>query len=155
MPNSAIVKTKLVRSLRLAVPVLVLAVAGFLLWSIGSGEVYKTLKVDDHKYHLELASTPKERQQGLSGRESLDQDRGMLFTYGQEGRPCFWMKDMNFSLDIIWVDAQKTVVYIEEDVAPETHPESFCPSADALYVIELNAGEVARIGIEVGDTLDF
>ena len=63
--------------------------------------VGKTLQVD-------LALTDEEKARGLSGRESLDEDEGMLFVFDVPGNYGFWMKDMNFAIDIIWLNEKIT-----------------------------------------------
>lgn len=112
------------------------------------------LQAGGQKYGLELAETPAEHRQGLSGRTSMPRQRGMLFVFPDEGRQCFWMKDMYFSLDIIWVDSQKKVRHIARDVSPDTYPDAFCHDA-TRYVIELGAGEAARAGLYKGQILQF
>lgn len=113
------------------------------------------VKVREACLKLELATTPQAHTQGLSGRASLPPDRAMLFVFGLQDRHCFWMKDMRFPLDIVWLNQDKQVVHIETDVRPETYPQTFCPSDEALYVLELNAGKAAAGNIVVGDTLRF
>lgn len=85
----------------------------------------------------------------------MAQDQGMLFVFNAPDTVCFWMKDMRFSLDIIWLDAQKEVVHIEKNVSPETFPKTYCPDKPAQYVIELNAGEAARNHLVAGHRLSF
>ena len=65
------------------------------------------------------------------------------------------MKDMNFSLDILWLDEQKRVVLIEKDIAPETYPRVYGEGVRAKYVIELLAGTVERLNIQVTDQFQF
>lgn len=114
-----------------------------------------TLSVSNRQYLLEVVSTTQDKISGLSGRSSLPQDRGMLFVYDRESVRCFWMKDMNFPLDIIWLNRNREVVHIERNLSQDTYPKTFCPEQDAMYVIELNANEVERAGIDEGDKLDF
>ena len=98
-----------------------------------------------------VADEREERIQGLSGVPSLQENEVKLFVFPHDDTWSFWMKDMNFSIDMIWVDASSTVVYIEENVAPETFPTSFEPTAPARYVIETVAGFAERHNIGVGD----
>lgn len=113
-----------------------------------SGSSYKCLG-------LERVSTPQELTRGLSGRQSLAQDRGMLFDFGKSGRHCIWMKDMKFAIDIIWLDQDQKVVTVRENVRPETYPETFCPDQLTKYVIEVNAGVARRIYPSRGSRLQF
>lgn len=87
-----------------------------------------------------LADTPEKRTQGLSGRSGLAENEGMLFVFPEEGIYGFWMKDMNFSIDIIWIDNAGTVVHVAESVPPDSYPTSFSPSKPAKYVLEVEAG---------------
>ena len=105
----------------------------------------------------EIASTDPERVQGLSGRTSLLPNYGMLFIFDQPGNYGFWMKDMNFSLDMLFADTQGKVVTIAADATPESYrqnpPQVFYPSAPILYVLEVPAGFAAAHNIRQGDTL--
>lgn len=104
---------------------------------------------------LEKAVTNSERTLGLSGRESLPADRGMLFDFQTPGEYCMWMKDMRFGLDMMWLNEQKEIIYIIEGVTPETYPKSFCGPAEGLYVVEVNAGIVKAADLRVGQRLRF
>lgn len=106
---------------------------------------------------VELAETPADQERGLSGRNSMASDRGMLFVFPRESQWTFWMKDMRFSLDIIWFDTNRRVVHIEQNLIP-CSPEQcayYTSSANALYVLEVNAGFVQVHGITLGDTFNF
>lgn len=113
------------------------------------------VKVREACLKLELAVTSQAHKQGLSGRASLPPDRAMLFVFELPGRHCFWMKDMRFPLDIVWLNQDKQVVHIEANVRPETYPRTFCPSEDAQYVLEINGGKAAAGGITPGQKLQF
>lgn len=115
----------------------------------------KTLTVDNHHFKLEVSDTPQAEALGLGDRTSLPKDHGMLFVLDASSSACFWMKDMHFPLDIVWLSAERRVVYLEQNVSPDTYPHSFCPAAPAKYVIELNAGATAPLGIAQGQTLQF
>lgn len=105
----------------------------------------------------EYARTSAEQQQGLSNRDSLDPNTGMVFVFDQKKIASFWMKDMRISLDFIWV-ADTNVVDITENVPPPSdpqNPEIISPKEPVNYVIEVNAGFVKEHGIKVGDTVEF
>lgn len=114
-----------------------------------------SLTTSGQQYTLEVVTSAQDKSKGLSDRSSLPQDRGMLFVYSREAVRCFWMKGMNFPLDIIWLNSSREVVHIEQNLSPDTYPKSFCPEQDAMYVIELNANEVDRAGISQGNRLGF
>ena len=114
-----------------------------------------TMLVNGRSFSLEVAQTEHARELGLGTRASLPADHGMLFVFDHVAPECFWMKDMHFPLDIIWVSSDKKVVHIEQNVSPSTYPNSFCPVEPVKYVIELNAGMAARADIRAGESLDF
>lgn len=124
-------------------------------WFLVLRSRHDTLNLNGHSIALERVADDPARQKGLSGRDSLPKDRGMLFVFNRDQAGCFWMKDMRFPLDIVWLDMSKQVVQIAAHVSPLTYPRSFCPSDPATYVIELNAGQAKGLGIEVGHTLIF
>ncbi|HUC90251.1 MAG TPA: DUF192 domain-containing protein [Patescibacteria group bacterium] len=113
------------------------------------------MKAGHTQYELELASNEAARQKGLGSRLSMPSNSGMLFSYGDSATRCFWMKDMRFSLDIIWFNSQKVVEQIEPKVAPETYPHTFCSTKPSQFVIELNAGQAASNKMYVGQRLSF
>ena len=94
--------------------------------------------------NLRVATTDRERQLGLSYFKSLPQDQGMLFLFDKPGMYPFWMKGMNFPLDIIWLKRQGgdafQVVFIAKNVLPSTYPQSVYPTGPADAVLELNSG---------------
>lgn len=102
---------------------------------------------------LEKVSSRSDLILGLSGRDSLPEDRGMLFDYGQPGSYCMWMKDMNFNIDIMWLDRTGEILEIRENIAPETYPDAYCGPENSVYVIEVNEGIVRSAGLRVGQRL--
>src|SRR5690606_11290472 len=94
----------------------------------------------------DIADTSTKRQKGLGGREGLDEDSGMLFVFDHADEHCFWMKGVNFAIDILWFDVDKQLVYVEESVSPDTYSNSsFCPPEPAKYVLELAAGSTRAL----------
>ena len=109
----------------------------------------------------EVAGTPEERGQGLSGRSSLPDDGGMLFVFQEEGQPGFWMRAMRFPLDFIWISRDGRVVDLTEDVPPpepgvlDEELPRYLPDAPILYVLEVDAGVIRQSGVQVGDVVTF
>jgi uncharacterized membrane protein (UPF0127 family) len=99
---------------------------------------------------VELANTKASRELGLSGRKTMRDDEGMLFVFDVPGRYGFWMKDMTFPLDIIWINQNGVVVSVERNVTPESYPKAFINQAEASYVLEVNAGLSERFGLYLG-----
>lgn len=89
---------------------------------------------------IEYATTEAEREKGLSGRESIPSDYGMLFVFPKDDFYGFWMKDTLVPLDIFWLDSKGQVVSILRDVATSTYPNVFYPTTPARYVLETVAG---------------
>jgi len=105
---------------------------------------------------LEIADSPEERRVGLMFRDPLPQNHGMLFIFGREQAYSFWMMDMKFSLDIIWIDSDGIVVHIENDVPPcSAACPSYQPNVSALYVLEVNAGFADSIDLRAGTFIDL
>ena len=97
---------------------------------------------------IEIVNDDASRILGLSGRAELSDDQGMLFEFDDSStKHCFWMKDMKFSIDIVWLDQNKNVVEIKDDVSPDTYPNSFCPDKPAKYVLEVASGRAEELGI--------
>ena len=104
---------------------------------------------------VELALTPEKQEQGLSGRKELKEDESMLFIFNHTGQYPFWMKDMNFAIDIIWIGENLQVVYIKKNAQPESYPETFIPPQDAEYVLEVLASFSEKNNLRVGDEVEF
>ncbi|MFH1584564.1 MAG: DUF192 domain-containing protein [Patescibacteria group bacterium] len=119
----------------------------------GSSSEASTISVKGFPLVVEVADTQEARQKGLSGRPSLEENEGMLFVYKEPERPGFWMKDMNFSLDILWIDEHGVIQEIAESISPDSFPQRFLPETVASYILEVNAGWVERHGIEAGDSV--
>ncbi len=113
------------------------------------------LRAGDQTYTLVIAATSSAQSRGLGGREKLPHNEGMLFVFDKPAAQCFWMKDMQFPIDIIWLDSAKTVTYIAPQVSPESYPQEYCGDGTTKYVIELNAGEAKRADIKTGSVLDL
>lgn len=113
------------------------------------------LKVQNQKISLLVASTLEDRTKGLSGQESLPADEALLFIFPEPDYYGIWMKEMNFSIDIIWLDVNKKIVQIKKDVSPATYPSVFFPSEKNLYIIETVANFSDKNNLEVGMVLDF
>lgn len=104
---------------------------------------------------VEIATTSAAVQKGLSGRASLGQDQGMLFIFSQPDRYRFWMPDMRFPIDIIWI-ADDKVAEIDENVSNRFDPANpvfFAPSVPVRHVLEVNAGFSKKYGIAAGDAV--
>ncbi|MFH1656519.1 MAG: DUF192 domain-containing protein [Candidatus Nealsonbacteria bacterium] len=108
-------------------------------------------------FKVELAQTAQDRKNGLMFREKMDLDKGMFFIFENSGNYSFWMKNVLISLDIIWIDENKEVVFIKENALPckEETCLSINPNKQAKYVLEVNAEVVKQTGLKIGDKLDI
>jgi uncharacterized membrane protein (UPF0127 family) len=109
------------------------------------------LRIGEVMVEASVADTLSARIQGLSGTPFLPENVVKLFAFGVDGNHSIWMKDMNYSLDIMWATQAGDIVHIEENVSPETYPKSFSSPVPAWYVVEANAGFVERHKIVLGD----
>jgi uncharacterized membrane protein (UPF0127 family) len=107
-----------------------------------------------HVIDAELADTPARQQRGLSGRPSLPTGRGMLFVYGEPALRGFWMPDMHFDIDILWIRAGR-IVHVESDVphAVAGPLPVYRPPEPADLVLEVTAGTARRLGWRAGDAV--
>ncbi|MBI2630639.1 DUF192 domain-containing protein [Candidatus Nomurabacteria bacterium] len=109
---------------------------------------------------VDVARTDAEKSKGLSGKDKLNENEGMLFVFEEAGRYPFWMKDMKFPIDIIWLmpaesgdNSLLTAVYIERNAKPESYPNTFNPKVDSKYVLEVVSGLSEKNNLKIGDTI--
>lgn len=135
----------------LLIGVIVVGVIGF--FSIPVSEQDAFVDINDVKVRVEVADSPEERARGLMFRDSLPENTGMLFIFEADGNYPFWMLNMKFSLDMIWLDSEGNVVYIAENVQPCTVTcQAIDPKVNARYVLEVNAGFIDKHKIEEGSS---
>lgn len=99
-----------------------------------------SIKIGSRTFIAEVANTEAKRTLGLSGRKSLQTNQGMLFVFDEPSQPGFWMKDMNFPIDIIWLDENKKIIGIEKNLQPSSYPQVFYPPQKIKSVLEINSG---------------
>lgn len=129
-------------------------------------EPLKTLKIkksdgSEVEIKIEVVQTEEARQVGLSNRDSLDKDSGMFFTFDKlDVRHSFWMKDMKFAIDIIWINDSE-IAQITHSVptvvegTPNKKIPQYLPQKAIDYVLEVNAGSSKMWGIKVGDSVQI
>ena len=103
----------------------------------------------------EIADTPALQEQGLSDTASLSEGHAMLFVFGTPSKYAFWMKDMNYAIDMIWLGPDKKVVYIKSHATPDSYPQMFVSNDPAQYVIEVPDGFASSHQVKVGDQATF
>lgn len=115
----------------------------------------ETVTLGSTRVEVEVAGTPETRSQGLSGRETLPEGSGMLFIFETPGKYGFWMKDMNFAIDIIWIGEDMRVVGVERQATPASYPNIFYPISAIKYALEVPAGFSDAHSIDTGVIVSF
>ena len=116
------------------------------------------VELGGQRYSVEVADDPEERARGLMFRDELAAGTGMLFIHERQEPQAYWMKNTRIPLDILYFDDSRQLVSQQRDVPPCSVGNA-CPSypsrAAARYVLELNAGEAARLGLRDGVRLQL
>lgn len=135
-------------------------VAGVLLFfGTRNGDIYETpfVNINGRTISVDLAETPEAQRRGLSGRETLDGDAGMLFLFPEKQITGFWMKEMRFPIDIVWI-SEGEIIGIEKNIDPqigarEEDLKIYFPPFAVDAVLEISAGKADEWGIIVGDKI--
>ncbi len=108
-------------------------------------------------YHFNsyIADTDKTMREGLSIFDNLNKKDAMLFVFNEESSHSIWMKNMKFSIDILWIDNGGKIVHMEENISPNTYPKNFVNTSPALYVLEIQSGMAQESKIKIGDYCNF
>lgn len=129
----------------------------------GSVQEYRIIqaRIGNKNYLLDIADNFWKRNRGLSRRKSLPKNRGMLFVFSQPGIYEFCMAEMNFPLDFIWLKDNR-VIALRQNVPPTSKTQLEIEDSEVITisksfnkVIELNAGEIGKSGIDVGNKISF
>jgi uncharacterized protein len=149
------------------VAIIIFSLLCYHFWTPVNIDNIKYVKIAGQSIKVDLADTPELRERGLSGRKGLKEDEGMLFVFDRPGQHLFWMKDMYFAIDIIWIDEDSKVIYIKKDAQPEMFLETYGPSQDvpiqvgiptsvgAKYVLEVVSGFADKHNLKEGDRVEF
>jgi len=151
------------RHLPIVLSVVAAVLAVWLAWSAAAGSgrpgltdgAERTLWLSGEPFTVELATTAASRSRGLMFREPLAAGRGMLFVFPDEAPRSFWMKNVRFAIDIVYLDAAWRIVGVVAH-APSclNMPCPGYPSRrPARYALELPAGTTDRLGLAIGDRL--
>lgn len=135
-----------------------LAVAGCGLALSGCASGGPWVEIGGQRYAVEVADDDAERSRGLMFRDELASGQGMLFVHEREEPQSYWMKNTRIPLDILYFDSAAKLVSQQRDVPPCSMGDR-CPpypsAAPARFVLELNAGEAARLGLKDGAVMRF
>lgn len=115
--------------------------------------------VNGKKIGLEVVKTSQDISRGLGGRDNLESDKGMLFVFSKSDHYVFWMKDMRFSIDIIWLQ-DDIIVDISKNVPAEPGVslqklKLYSPQQKANRVLEVNAGFSDKNNIKIGNRIIY
>ncbi len=128
----------------------------FLIYSVSYGQSRQEVCINKVCIEAEIADTAEKHQLGLMFRQSLGENKGMLFIFEKEGEYSFWMKNMNFPLDLIWIGQDNKIAGIKDNALPcnELCDDLFIDNP-AKYVLEVNAGFIAKNLIKKADQVKF
>jgi uncharacterized protein len=123
-------------------------------------EFVSKVEIRNVSVEVEVVDDEESRNKGLGRRESLAENKGMLFVFNEEDFHMFWMKGMNFPLDIIWINDGVVVDLIQNVSHPsegtlDTSLPIYRPEALANFVLEVNAGFVEENDIQLGDQVQL
>lgn len=112
------------------------------------------LKLGGQEITVLIAETEEQRKQGLMNVKNMDENNGMIFSYGAPvEKACMWMKDTKIPLDVAFINGEGKIVNIEADMKPLS-TDSHCNTAGPIYyALEMNAGWFAKNGVKPGDSL--
>lgn len=138
----------------IAVVALVLATAAIIISSTIQSRT--TLNIGDGVFTAKLATTPSQRDQGLGDATSLAPDQALILAYPSDSKWPVSVIGNKPAIDIIWVNADKKIVYIVTDASPDTSDQTvFSPKENARYAIEVAAGSVGNLNIKVNSSVVF
>ncbi|MBR4159390.1 MAG: DUF192 domain-containing protein [Spirochaetia bacterium] len=134
---------------------LLLLLVGFALISCNKDKNLQTqvIKINQWEITVETADTLESQEKGLMGRESMDEDHGMLFVYERDAKKSFWMKNTKIPLSIAYIAADGTIreIYDMEPLSTRTVDSRY----SVRYALEVNQGAFERHGIKAGDKVEF
>ncbi|MFA5069925.1 MAG: DUF192 domain-containing protein [Patescibacteria group bacterium] len=156
--------------MRWAIFLVLAMILGVFFWMWGGSDIQKEIpfyykkimgktieiEINNTKITAEIARSSGEKAKGLSGREYLEVNRGMIFLYAEPLIPNFWMKEMEIPLDFIWLMDDK-IVEITPNVLPDKGPDYklYSPKVSVNRVLEVNSGFCQKNGLEIGQSVKY
>ncbi|MFL6474057.1 MAG: DUF192 domain-containing protein [Nitrososphaera sp.] len=125
-----------------------------------AGNGYRQVNVTANGRTLiaDISATNEQMTKGLAIKDQLDENQAMLFVFENEAEHTFWMKDMKFPIDIIWINADKTVIHVEHNLQPCSTVllcTTYKANGNSLYVLETVGGFTQKYGITNGTHIVF
>lgn len=139
--------------------IILLVLSGFIFLQVNKNPLPKShVTIDKQTFSVEVATTSAQQELGLSGRASLPQNQGMLFVFPVADRYPFWMKEMKFPLDMLFINNNKIVTIFHDVPAPKDPSNTntlpvYAPDGAANQVLEINAGLSKKYNFKKGDTV--
>ncbi|MCX6746162.1 MAG: DUF192 domain-containing protein [Candidatus Parcubacteria bacterium] len=137
--------------------IVVVLTSFFSIYSNNNPMANGQVKIDGKVIKVDIAKTPEEQANGLSGWEKLADNQGMLFVFKDKRYRDFWMQGMKFPIDIIWIEDNKIIDIAKNTPVPtdENNPPIYRPLSEVNYVLEVKAGYCEAKNIKVGDTVEY
>lgn len=142
--------------------IVLLLISVFLIFKLflGNKNLNSTqIKIKDKTYNLEIAKTVLQKANGLSKREKICENCGVIFIFNNDNIQPFWMKDTLIPLDMIWINSQGIVVSLQtaqpEPNTPFTKLKIYKNDKPAKYVIEINANDAQKLNLNIGDKINL
>ena len=142
---------------KIAIGIAILLIAAMAIWAWQISVKSPTVKINNRTFKLFVAKTDKDRQIGLSKYKKIDSTQGMVFPFSKASYYPFWMKEMKFSIDIIYIKDGKIVTIYKNVPTPKdnSNPPVYNSTAPADTVLEVNAGLSQKYNFKEGDKVNF
>ena len=144
---------KLISSTICAVAAVALAPVTAVAQDLETGTLIIETEAGEQNFEIEIADEPEEISYGLMNRESLAENAGMLFDFGNPREPAMWMKNTLIPLDMLFISPDGTIQMIARNTEPGSL-RTISPGMPVKGVLEINGGRAAELGIEPGDTVN-
>jgi len=151
-------------NMKKAIPILLFIIfaTSFVFKSTSHSDAYiklhsiglKRAQLAHNTFHLFIADTDEERTNGLSNIKNMASNEGVAFIFLNAGQKVFWMKDMHFPLDFVYIHNNR-VVELKENILPSSYPNTIVNQQPANIIIELNAGQIKQKNIHITDVLEL
>lgn len=139
-----------------AITLLIIVATFLVILVVLSTVTYKAkVIINGNEFIVEVAQTKLFQERGLSGHAPLGLNEGMFFMFEKPDKYGFWMKEMNFPIDIMWISEDFKIVHIEKGVKPESYPKVYYPNEESMYVLEVSSGRVGALNFKIGDSVRF
>ncbi len=121
----------------------------------GHGSYGGEVLIGHRLYKAYVADNDIQRGKGLSGRPKLADNELMAFFFERPDKYGIWMKDMNFPIDILWIDDSYKIVFMKNDAQPDSYPEVFLPTTSTHIILEANSDFIEKNNLKIGDNVVF